>query len=199
MIDKHKMGKHFHTTITDTTLHRTRPHRRRSQLDGITCCAPASTPTPRSPRSSRATRTSQHRTRLPHRQDRRPGPATHHHRLDERVKRADLHARLLPSLAPAQSLGATDIHRRTPAPTGQPGRARATLRRRRRKAARKHDPVGNPLRSFRGLLDHLATLTRNQIRYHHTNSEVPMLADPTPDQRRAFDLLNTPIPLTAAA
>ncbi len=24
-----------------------------------------------------------------------------------------------------------------------------------------------------------------------------MLAEPTPDQRRAFDLLNTPIPLTA--
>ncbi len=66
------------------------------------------------------------------------------------------------------------------------------------KAARKHDPAENPLRSFRGLLDHLATLTRNQIRYHHTNSEVPMLADPTPDQRRAFALLNTPIPLTAA-
>ena len=56
------------------------------------------------------------------------------------------------------------------------------------KAARKHDAAGNPLRSFRGLLDHLATLTRNQIRYHRTNTEVPMLADPTPDQRRAFDL-----------
>jgi hypothetical protein len=64
------------------------------------------------------------------------------------------------------------------------------------KAARKHDNADNPLRSFRGLLDHLETLTRNQIRYHHTNIEVPMLADPTPDQRRAFDLLNTPIPLT---
>ena len=67
------------------------------------------------------------------------------------------------------------------------------------KAAHKHDAAGNPLRSFRGLLDHLATLTRNQIRYHHTSIEVPMLADPTPDQRRAFDLLDTPIPLTTAA
>jgi len=66
------------------------------------------------------------------------------------------------------------------------------------KAARKHDPAGNPLRSFRGLLDHLATLTRNQIRYQDTNIEVPMLTEPTPDQRRAFDLLNIPIPLTAA-
>ncbi|MDT5185021.1 MAG: hypothetical protein QOI29_3179, partial [Mycobacterium sp.] len=28
---------------------------------------------------------------------------------------------------------------------------------------------------------------------------VPVLANPTPDQRRAFDLLDTPIPLTATA
>ena len=62
------------------------------------------------------------------------------------------------------------------------------------KASRKHDAAGNPLRSFRGLLDHLATLTRNQIRYHGTNTDVPMLAEPTPDQRRAFDLLGTPHP-----
>ncbi len=31
------------------------------------------------------------------------------------------------------------------------------------------------------------------------STDVPMLADPTTDQRRAFDLLDTPIPLTAAA
>ena len=67
------------------------------------------------------------------------------------------------------------------------------------KASTQHDAAGNPLRSFRGLLDHLATLTRNQIRFHSTDTEIPMLADPTPDQRRAFDLLDTPIPLTAAA
>ena len=66
------------------------------------------------------------------------------------------------------------------------------------KASTRHDPDGNPLRSFRGLLDHLATLTRNQIRYHGTNTEVPTLAEPTPDQRRAFELIGTPIPLTAA-
>ncbi|HVQ99262.1 MAG TPA: transposase, partial [Mycobacterium sp.] len=66
------------------------------------------------------------------------------------------------------------------------------------KAARKQDADGNPLRSFRGLLDHLATLTRDRIRYHDTNIEIDKLADPTPDQRRAFHLLDTPIPLTAA-
>ena len=66
------------------------------------------------------------------------------------------------------------------------------------KASTRHDPAGNPLRSFRGLLDHLATLTRNQIRYHHIHTEIPMLTDPTDDQRRAFTLISAPIPLTAA-
>ena len=65
-------------------------------------------------------------------------------------------------------------------------------------ASTQHDADGNPLRSFRGLLDHLATLTRNDIHYHGTNTTVPTLAEPTPDQRRAFDLINSPIPLTAA-
>ena len=66
------------------------------------------------------------------------------------------------------------------------------------KAATEHDSEGNPLRSFRGLLDHLATLTRNQVRYHHTDTEIPMLADPTDDQRHTFTLIGAPIPLTAA-
>jgi hypothetical protein len=66
------------------------------------------------------------------------------------------------------------------------------------KASTRHDAAGNPLRSFRGLLDHLATLTRNQIRYHHTHLEIPMLTEATPDQHRAFTLINTPIPLRAA-
>jgi hypothetical protein len=67
------------------------------------------------------------------------------------------------------------------------------------KAANKHDANGNPLRSFRGLLDHLATLTRDRIRYHHTDIEIDKLTEPTPEQRRAFDLINSTIPLTIAA
>ena len=64
------------------------------------------------------------------------------------------------------------------------------------KAAHKHDTAGNPLRSFRGLLDHLATLTRNDLRYGPDGPVVPTLAEPTTTQRRAFDLINAPIPLT---
>jgi hypothetical protein len=62
------------------------------------------------------------------------------------------------------------------------------------KAAAKTGPGGQPLRSFRGLLDHLATLTRDTIRI--AGQPVDKLAAATPDQRRAFDLIGARIPLT---
>jgi hypothetical protein len=64
------------------------------------------------------------------------------------------------------------------------------------KAARKTGPGGQPLRSFRDLLDHLATLTRDTIRI--AGQPIDKLTSPTPDQRRAFDLIGAPIPLTLA-
>jgi Transposase DDE domain len=67
------------------------------------------------------------------------------------------------------------------------------------KAATKHDTDGNPLRSFRGLIDHLGTLTRDRISYQGTDIEIDKLTEPTLDQRRAFDLINTTIPQTIAA
>ena len=63
------------------------------------------------------------------------------------------------------------------------------------KAARKHDQDGRTYRSFRGLLEHLATLTRNQVRFAGTPATVPVLAEPTSEQRQAFDLIGVPIPL----
>jgi len=64
------------------------------------------------------------------------------------------------------------------------------------KAAHKHDQDGRPYRSFRGLLAHLATLTRNQVRFGGTGTEIPVLAEPTSEQRQAFDLIGAAIPLT---
>jgi Transposase DDE domain len=62
------------------------------------------------------------------------------------------------------------------------------------KAGRHTDDHGIPLHSFRGLLDHLATLTRNTITLgNHTFDKI---SQPTPTQHRAFQLLGTPIPLT---
>jgi hypothetical protein len=123
-----------------------------------------------------------------------------HHRLDERVKAhvliCLLACYLIWHLRQAWApLTFTDEHpptRDNPvAPAQRSPQARA-------KATTQHDADGNPLHSFRGLLDHLATLTRNDIHYHGTNTTVPTLAEPTPEQRRAFDLITTPIPLTAA-
>jgi Transposase DDE domain len=62
------------------------------------------------------------------------------------------------------------------------------------KAARQHDENGRPYRSFRGLLEHLATLTRNQVRFGGTGTEIPVLAEPTSTQRQAFDLIGAAIP-----
>ena len=41
------------------------------------------------------------------------------------------------------------------------------------KASRQHDPAGQPYRSFRGLLAHLATLTRNEVRFAGTQRHRP--------------------------
>jgi hypothetical protein len=64
------------------------------------------------------------------------------------------------------------------------------------KAARQHDEYGRPYHSFRSLLGHMATLTRNQVHFAGARTTVPMLAEPTSTQREAFDLISVPIPLT---
>jgi len=65
------------------------------------------------------------------------------------------------------------------------------------KAATKTTTDELPARSFTALLGHLATLTRNHLRVAgHDESGFDLLAIPTPTQRRAFELLGAPIPLT---
>jgi Transposase DDE domain len=66
-----------------------------------------------------------------------------------------------------------------------------------RKASRQTHDEGSPVYSFRGLLDHLATLTRNILRFPALpdTPTVEQLAVPTPTQRRAFQLLDTAVPL----
>ena len=69
-----------------------------------------------------------------------------------------------------------------------------------RKASRQRDERDQPLRRFRGLLTHLAKLTRNDILYGRDDNApiVPTLAVATPTQRRVFELLGAPVPLTLA-
>src|SRR5712675_1197013 len=204
-INKHKMGKHFHYTITDTGLAVQRRHDQinaEAARDGI-YVLPTTVPADQLDAAgvvigykNLAHIERDFRTIKVDDLDLRPI----HHRLDDRVKAhlliCLLACYLIWHLRKAWApMTFTDEHPPTRDNPVAPAQRSADAH---TKASTKRDPAGNPLHSFRGLLDHLATLTRNQIRYHHTHIEIPMLADPTADQRRAFQLLNTPIPPTAA-
>jgi hypothetical protein len=120
------------------------------------------------------------------------------HRLEERVKAHVLICMLACYLtwhlrrawAP---LTFTDQNPPAPGNPVAPARRSAAAQ---AKASAQHDPAGRPYRSFRGLLEHLATLTRNQVRFTGTQITVDMLTEPTTAQREAFTLIGTPIPLT---
>ena len=114
----------------------------------------------------------------------RSGPRSH----------PDLHARLLPDLAPAPGLAPltfTDEHRPARVNPVAPARRSPSAA---ANAASKTGPGKQPIRGFRDLIDHLATLTRDTIRVG--GQSVDKLAAPTPSQRRAFDLIGAPIPFT---
>jgi hypothetical protein len=203
VLDKYKMAKHLHLAITDTTLTVTRRHdhiNTEAALDGIyvlrTSVPTTDLDTPavisayknlsRVERDFRSIKTDD--------LDLRPI----HHRLEDRVRAhvlicmlaAYLTWHLRKTLAPLTYTDEQPPDRDNPV---APARRSATAD---TKASTQHDQNGHPLRSFRSLLDHLATLTRNQVRFADTNTAIPVLAEPTDTQRRTFQLLNTTIPLT---
>jgi hypothetical protein len=122
-----------------------------------------------------------------------------HHRLEDRVRAHVLICMLAGYLtwhlrtawAP---LTYTDEHPTTtrPNPVAPARRSASTDR----KAARHRDQHDQPVRGFRGLLDHLATLTRNHIQIPGTDTGFDQLTTPTDTQRRAFDLIGAAIPTT---
>jgi hypothetical protein len=206
VIGKYNVAKHFHHTITDTSLTIERRHDQiaaEAALDGIYVLRTSVT----SDQLDAAAVVAGYKNLANIERDFRIIKIDDldlrpiHHRLDERVRAHVLICLLACYLvwhlrkawAP---LTYTDEH---PPQRDNPVAAAQRSPQADTKASRKHDAHGNPLRSFSGLLDHLATLTRNQIRYHGASTDVPVLAEPTPDQRRAFELLDTPIPLTTAA
>ena len=205
VIDKYKVGKHFHRTITDTRLTIARKHDQiaaEAALDGIyvlRTSVPADTLDPAAVVTGYKNLANVERDfRIIKVDDLDLRPI--HHRLDDRVKAHVLICMLACYLvwhlrqawAPMTFTDEHPPQRDNPvAPAQRSTHADA-------KASTQRDEHGNPLRGFRGLLDHLATLTRNQIRYHGATTEIPMLTEATPDQRRAFQLLDTAIPLKAA-
>ena len=203
VISKYKTGKHFTIEITDTSLAVTRNQAQideEAALDGFYVLR---TPVPAAELDAPGVVTAYKNLKYVERDfrhiksddlDLRPV----FHRLEERVKAHVLICMLACYLtwhlrrawAP---LTFTDEHPPAPAdpvaPATRSARAQA-------KASRQHDQTGRPYRSFRDLLTHLATLTRNQVRFAGTSTTVPMLAEPTSTQHEAFELIGAPIPLT---
>jgi transposase len=84
----------------------------------------------------------------------------------------------------------TDEHRPEQADPVAPAKRSAAAS---SKAARRAQPDGTALRPFQGLLDHLATLTRNTIKVVGTEAAFDQLTEATPTQKKAFELLGVPI------
>jgi hypothetical protein len=203
VISKYKTGKHFSLTITDTSLTVSRNQAKideEAALDGFYVLR---TPVPAGQLEAPAVVTAYKNLARVERDfrhiksddlDLRPV----FHRLEERVKAHVLICMLACYLtwhlrqawAP---LTFTDQNPPVPDNPVAPARRSAAAQ---AKASAQHDPAGRPYRSFRGLLSHLATLTRNQVRFASASAEVPMLTEPTSEQRQAFDLIGAPIPLT---
>ena len=203
VITKYKTGKHFAVAITDDRLTVTRRQDQigaETALDGFYVLR---TPIPASELDAPAVVAAYKNLKYVERDfrhikaddlDLRPV----YHYLEERVRAHVLICMLACYLtwhlrqawAP---LTFTDENPPAPANPVAPARHSARAQ---AKASYQHDPAGRPYGSFRDLLEHLATLTRNQVRFTGTRATIPMLAEPTSAQREAFDLLGVPIPLT---
>ena len=204
VIGTYKTAKHFKVTITDTTL---AIERRQDQIDAEAALDGfyvLRTPVPASELGAAAVVAAYKNLKYVERDfrhiksddlDLRPV----FHRLEERVRAHVLICMLACYLtwhlrrawAP---LTFTDEHPPAPENPVAPARRSPAAQ---AKASHQHDLAGQPYHSFRGLLEHLATLTRNQVRFTGTAAAVPMLAEPTSTQRQAFELLDTAIPLTS--
>ena len=202
VIGKHKMAKHLQVTITDTTLAVTRRQdsiKAEAALDGIYVIR---TPVPQAGLDAAGVVTAYKNLKYVERDfrhiksddlDLRPV----FHRLTRRVKAHVLICMLAAYLvwhlrrawAPLTYTDEEPPQQDNPVAPARRSAAAAA------KAARKHDQDGRTYHSFRGLLAHLATLTRNQVRFGATGTEIPVLAEPTSTQRQAFDLIGAAIPL----
>jgi hypothetical protein len=203
VLNKYKMAKHLDVTITDTSLAVERKQaqiEQEARLDGIYVIR---TPVPGTDLDAAGAVTAYKNLKYVERDfrhiksddlDLRPV----FHRLERRVRghvlicmlAAYLTWHLRQAWAP---LTYTDEEPPAPASPVAPARRSASAE---AKASRQHDQAGRPYRSFRGLLDHLGTLTRNDLSFAGTPAAVPVLTEPTSEQRQAFELIGAAIPLT---
>jgi hypothetical protein len=203
VISKYKTGKHFEVTITDTSLAVTRRQAQidaEAALDGFYVLR---TPVPASQLDAPGVVTAYKNLKYVERDfrhlkaddlDLRPV----YHYLEERVKAHVLICMLACYLTwhLRKAWAPLTFTDENPPAGGDPVAPARRSARAQAKASAQHDQAGRPYRSFRGLLTHLATLTRNQVRFAGTPATMPLLAEPTSEQREAFQLIGAPIPLT---
>jgi hypothetical protein len=202
VISKYKTSKHFDVAISDTSLAVTRRQAQideEAALDGFyvlrTPVAAGDLDTPAVVTAYKNLKYVERDFRHIKADDLDLRPVFH--RLEERVKAHVLICMLACYLtwhlrrawAP---LTFTDDTPPAPASPVAPARRSAAAQ---AKASYQHDQAGQPYYSFRGLIGHLATLTRNQVRFTGAQATVPMLTEPTSTQREAFHLLAAAIPL----
>jgi hypothetical protein len=203
VIGKYKMAKHFTVTITDDSLTVERKQdqiRAEARLDGIYVIR---TPVPAEDLDAAGTVTAYKNLKHVERDfrhiksddlDLRPV----FHRLERRVRGHVLICMLAAYLAwhlrqAWAPLTYTDEEPPAQANPVAPARRSAAAD---AKASRQHDQAGRPYRSFPGLLAHLGTLTRNELRFAGAPATIPVLAEPTSEQRQAFELIGAAISLT---
>ena len=203
LLGKHKMGKHFRVTITDTTLTVTRDQAgidAEAALDGIYVIRgtplPEALDTPDMIRAYKSLANVEKDFRSIKTIDIDLRPVYHH--LEGRVRghvflcflAAHLTWHLRRTLAELTYTDETPLTREDPVAPAVRSQAAKT------KTNNRTSTTGLPLHTYQNLLNHLATLTRNDIQYGSNAPVIPTLAEPTPVQRRVFDLLGTPVPTT---
>jgi hypothetical protein len=201
VIVKHKVAKHFLREVTDSTFTYRRNEDKISAeaaLDGIYVIRTSTTDPPL---SSAQVVTAYKNLKHVERDfriiksddlDLRPI----HHYLDKRVRAHVLICMLAAYLTwhlreALAELTFTDQHIPDPDDPVTPAQRSPQAE---TKDATKHTPGGLPLHRYQDLLHHLATLDRQIINF--AGQRIEKITTPTPIQRRAFELLGAPIPMT---
>ena len=199
-INRYKMGKHFTLDITDNSFTFTAKQENinaEAALDGIYVIRTSVTPdildTPAAVHAYKNLAVVERDFRNIKAIDLDLRPI--YHRTEDRVRAhvfiCMLAAYVVWHLRQAWApLCFTDEHRPERADPVTPAQRSAAAK---KKASAQLTPENNTVHNFSTLLNHLATLTRNTIVFAG-GARIDKLAQPTPLQHRAFELIGTPIP-----
>jgi transposase len=200
VINKYKVGKHFILDITDTPpsyRHNPDTIRTEADLDGIyvirTSLNTATLDAPGVITAYKNLAYVERDFRIIKVDDLDLRPVFHY--LSERVRShvflcmlaAYITWHLRKALAPLTYTDEHIPHRADPVSAAQRSSSA------KKKDTRRQSPDGLPVQSFRDLLRHLATLNREVIKF--AGQRIEKITNPTPTQRRVFELLDAPIPL----